>query len=158
MPPPPSRVSGPEQLLAGLTEPGALTLRQGSPPVRPAARPTRWGAELLAGVSVAGVLLPEAVAYAAIAGVEPMHALLAALAGLCIYPILGTSRFAVVSPTSSAAAVFGSAVVMGGPAMGYALVGLTFTSCTYSCINGYFHNISLGGHKTDDFRPVGAAL
>ncbi len=125
MPPPPSRVSGPEQLLAGLTEPGALTLRQGSPPVRPAARPTRWGAELLAGVSVAGVLLPEAVAYAAIAGVEPMHALLAALAGLCIYPILGTSRFAVVSPTSSAAAVFGSAVVMGGPAMGYALVGLT---------------------------------
>lgn len=86
---------------------------------------TLWWPDLLAGVSVAGVLLPEAVAYAAIAGVEPMHGLLAALAGLCIYPLFGTSRFAVVAPTSSAAAVFASAVAIGGPAMGYALVGLT---------------------------------
>jgi SulP family sulfate permease len=71
------------------------------------------------------VLLPEAVAYAAIAGVAPMHALLAALIGLCIYPFLGTSRFAVVAPTSSAAAVFASAAALGGAPMGYALVGLT---------------------------------
>lgn len=82
-------------------------------------------ADLLAGLSIAGVLLPEAVAYAAIAGVEPMHALLAALVGLCLYPIFGTSRFAIVAPTSSAAAVFASAATMGGPAMGYALVSLT---------------------------------
>lgn len=80
---------------------------------------------MLAGISVAGVLLPEAVAYAAIAGVAPMHALLAALIGLCIYPFLGTSRFAVVAPTSSAAAVFASAAALGGPPMGYALVDLT---------------------------------
>lgn len=90
-----------------------------------ATRDISWGTELLAGISVAGVLLPEAVAYAAIAGVEPMHALLAALLGLCLYPIFGSSRFAVVSPTSSAAAVFASAVAMDGPVMGYALVGLT---------------------------------
>lgn len=82
-------------------------------------------ADLLAGLSVAGVLLPEAVAYAAIAGVEPMHALIASLIGLCLYPLLGTSRFAMVAPTSSAAAVFASALAIGGPAMGYALVGLT---------------------------------
>ena len=84
-----------------------------------------WPADLLAGVSVAGVLLPEAVAYAAIAGVEPMHALLATLIGLTVYPWLGTSRFAMVAPTSSAAAVFASALAIGGPAMGYALVGVT---------------------------------
>lgn len=90
-----------------------------------AGKDARWGAELLAGISVAGVLLPEAVAYAAIAGVEPLHALLATLIGLCVYPCLGSSRFAIVSPTSSAAAVFASAVAVGGPAMGYALVGLT---------------------------------
>ncbi|MEO7401249.1 MAG: SulP family inorganic anion transporter [Polaromonas sp.] len=89
------------------------------------ARRPSWGTELLAGISVAGVLLPEAVAYAAIAGVEPTHALLAALAGLCIYPLFGSSRFAVVAPTSSSAAIFASAVLVGGPAMGYALVGLT---------------------------------
>ena len=84
-----------------------------------------WWPDLVAGISVAGVLLPEAVAYSAIAGVEPLHGLLAALLGLCIYPLLGTSRFAMVSPTSSAAAVFASAVAVGGPAMAYALVGLT---------------------------------
>jgi SulP family sulfate permease len=85
----------------------------------------RWIADVLAGVSVAGVLLPQAVAYAAIAGVEPMHALLATLIGLALYPILGTSRFAMVAPTSSAAAVFASALAIGGTAMGYALVVLT---------------------------------
>ena len=95
------------------------------PPSRAMSGEARWGTELLAGVAVAGVLLPEAVAYAAIAGVEPMHALLAALLGLCLYPLFGSSRFAVVAPTSSSAAVFASAVVVGGPAMGYALVGLT---------------------------------
>lgn len=96
-------------------------------PVGSAASDAPWGAELLAGISVAGVLLPEAVAYAAIAGVEPMHALLATLVGLCLYPCFGSSRFAVVSPTSSAAAVFASAAAMGGPPLGYALVGLTGT-------------------------------
>ena len=69
--------------------------------------------------------MPEAVAYAAIAGVEPMHALLATLIGLTVYPWFGTSRFAMVAPTSSAAAVFASALAIGGPAMGYALVGVT---------------------------------
>lgn len=81
--------------------------------------------ELLAGVSVAGVLLPEAVAYASIAGVEPIHAMLAALVGLSTYPLFGTSRFAMVAPTSSAAAVFASAAALGGPAAGYALVCVT---------------------------------
>ena len=100
-------------------------MRDAQPLASPAEKGARWDAELLAGISVAGVLLPEAVAYAAIAGVEPMHALLAALLGLCLYPCIGSSRFAVVAPTSSSAAVFASAVAVGGPAMGYALVGLT---------------------------------
>ncbi|MDD2874225.1 MAG: SulP family inorganic anion transporter [Azoarcus sp.] len=89
-------------------------------------RPTRipW-VDLFAGLSVAGVLLPEAVAYASIAGVPTIHALLAALVGLCVYPVFGTSRFAIVSPTSSAAAIFATALGTGGPDMGYALVALT---------------------------------
>lgn len=90
----------------------------------PSAPSLPWG-DILAGFTVAGVLLPESVAYAAIAGVPPSHALLAALAGLLIYPLLGTSRFAIVAPTSSAAAIFATAVAMGGPAMGYGLVILT---------------------------------
>lgn len=81
--------------------------------------------DLFAGLTVAGVLLPEAVAYAAIANVPPAHALLAALVGLCLYPWFGSSRFAIVSPTSSAAAIFASAVAVGGMSMGFALVILT---------------------------------
>jgi len=81
--------------------------------------------DFFAGISVAGVLLPEAVAYAAIAGVPTIHALLAAMLGLCVYPFLGSSRFAIVAPTSSAAAIFAVALSAGGPDMGYALVALT---------------------------------
>jgi SulP family sulfate permease len=101
------------------------SLRSSTPPNVSASSWRGCLADLLAGISVAGVLLPEAVAYAAIAGVEPMHALLATLIGLSVYPWLGTSRFAMVAPTSSAAAVFASALAIGGPAMGYALVGVT---------------------------------
>lgn len=84
-----------------------------------------WLADAMAGLAVAGVLLPEAVAYAGIAGVPPIHALVAALCGLLMYPLIGGSRVAVVSPTSSAAAVFASTVAIGGMGMGLALVLLT---------------------------------
>ena len=51
--------------------------------------------DILAGLSVAGLLLPEAVAYATIAGLAPQHAILAALAGLAVYALLGRSNYAV---------------------------------------------------------------
>lgn len=94
------------------------------PAATPASARLYWG-DFFAGISVAGVLLPEAVAYAAIAGVPAIHALLAALIGLCVYPFIGTSRFAIVAPTSSAAAVFAAAMNSGGTDMGYALVAVT---------------------------------
>ena len=61
-------------------------------------------ADVIAGVSVAGLLLPEAVAYASIAGLEPARAIVAAVAGCLAYAAIGRSRFAIVSPTSSSAA------------------------------------------------------
>lgn len=66
-----------------------------------AGRP-RW-ADLGAGLCVAGLLLPEAVAYAGLARLPVQHALVAILVGLSVYALLGGSRFAVVAPTSSAA-------------------------------------------------------
>ncbi|HUL88872.1 MAG TPA: SulP family inorganic anion transporter [Pseudolabrys sp.] len=65
--------------------------------------------DLIAGLCVAGLLLPEAVAYAGIAGLEPQHALFAAIAGLVVYAIFGQSRFAIVAPTSSSAAIIAAA-------------------------------------------------
>ena len=67
-------------------------------------------ADLVAGLSVAGLLLPEAVAYSTIAGLTPEHAIFAAVLGLLVYAIAGRSRFAVVSPTSSSAAILAAAV------------------------------------------------
>jgi MFS superfamily sulfate permease-like transporter len=82
-------------------------------------------ADLMAGLTVASVVLPQAVAYAAIAGVPPVHAFVASLCGLLIYPLLGSSRLAIVTPTSSAAAIFASAAGVYGLDLGVALVLLT---------------------------------
>lgn len=61
--------------------------------------------DVLAGLSVAGLLLPEAVAYAGIGNMPPQAGVLALFAGLLTYALLGGSRFAIVSATSSSAAV-----------------------------------------------------
>ncbi|HVY14895.1 MAG TPA: SulP family inorganic anion transporter [Rhodopila sp.] len=61
--------------------------------------------DVTAGISVAGLLLPSAIAYAGIAGLAPGHAIVATIAGLAAYAALGRSRFAMVAPTSSSAAI-----------------------------------------------------
>lgn len=66
--------------------------------------------DLIAGLSIAGLVLPEAVAYAGIAGLPPLSGLLAAAAGLITYGFLGGSRFAIVAATSSSAAVLAAAL------------------------------------------------
>lgn len=63
------------------------------------------GADWIAGLSIAGLLLPEAVAYSGIAGAPPQAGVIALFAGLLVYGLMGSSRFAIVSSTSSSAAV-----------------------------------------------------
>ncbi|MDK4805154.1 MAG: SulP family inorganic anion transporter [Novosphingobium aromaticivorans] len=70
----------------------------------------RLGWDALAGLAVAGIMVPEAVAYAGIAGLAPGRALAAGVAGGLAYALLGRSRFAVVSPTSSSAAILAAAL------------------------------------------------
>jgi len=72
---------------------------------------TSIAADLVAGVSMAGLLLPEAVAYSGIAGLPPQAGVLALFAGLLVYGLIGRSRFAIVSATSSSAAVLGAATL-----------------------------------------------
>jgi len=74
-----------------------------------------WRADLVAGASVAGLLLPEAIAYAGLAGMPPAAGLVGLFAGLLGYGLAGRSRFAVVAATSSSAAVVGAATfALGG--------------------------------------------
>ncbi|MBS0580292.1 MAG: SulP family inorganic anion transporter [Proteobacteria bacterium] len=68
-------------------------------------------ADLLAGLSIAGLLLPEAVAYSGLAGLPPQAGVIALFAGLVCYGLIGSSRFAIVTATSSSAAVLASATL-----------------------------------------------
>ena len=74
------------------------------------------GADLLAGLSIAGLLLPEAVAYSGIAGLPPQAGVIALFSGLVCYGLLGRSRYAIVSATSSSAAVLAAGTLaLAGP-------------------------------------------
>ena len=68
------------------------------------------GKDIAAGLSVAALMLPEAVAYAGIAGLSPARGLLAGVVGCLAYLALGRSRFAIVSATSSSAAILAAAL------------------------------------------------
>src|SRR5579862_9521398 len=61
--------------------------------------------DLVAGLTVWAVLVPEALAYASIAGVSPVVGLYAAPAALVVYALLGSSRQVVVGPMSATAAL-----------------------------------------------------
>jgi MFS superfamily sulfate permease-like transporter len=75
---------------------------------QPVEQTNRWR-DVLAGLSIAGLLLPEAVAYSTIAALAPQAGVIALFAGLLCYGVFGTSRFAIVSATSSSAAVLAAA-------------------------------------------------
>ena len=67
--------------------------------------------DVLAGLSIAGLLLPEAVAYSGVAALPPQAGVIGLFAGLLCYGVIGRSRFAIVSATSSSAAVLASATL-----------------------------------------------
>src|SRR3954465_6467346 len=61
--------------------------------------------DLVAGLTVWAVLVPEALAYATIAGVSPVVGLYAAPAALLLYALFGSSRHLVTGPMSATAAL-----------------------------------------------------
>lgn len=56
--------------------------------------------DLLAGATTAVLLIPQAMAYALLAGLPPIHGLYAALAPPLVYALLGTSRRLAVGPVA----------------------------------------------------------
>ena len=66
--------------------------------------------DLIAGLTVWAVLVPEALAYASIAGVSPVVGLYAAPGALILYAALGSSRQLVVGPMSATAALSAATV------------------------------------------------
>jgi high affinity sulfate transporter 1 len=66
--------------------------------------------DVVAGLVIWSVVVPQAVAYAQIAGLPPQAGLMAAPGALIAYALLGTSRTLVVGATTSTAAVSAAAV------------------------------------------------
>ena len=69
------------------------------------------GADLLAGLAVWAVLVPQAVAYAALAGAPPEAGLAAALGAGVLYAVFGTCRELDVGPSSTIAITASAALV-----------------------------------------------
>jgi len=92
-------------------------------------------ADLLAGLSIAGLLLPEAVAYSGIAGLPPQAGVIALFAGLICYGLLGRSKYAIVSATSSSAAVLaaGTLALVGPDGASRAAIAATLVLLTGVC-------------------------
>jgi high affinity sulfate transporter 1 len=61
--------------------------------------------DLIAGISVAAVALPTAIAYAQIIGLEPVVGLYAAIPALFAYALFGTSRHLIVNPDAATCAM-----------------------------------------------------
>lgn len=92
----------------------------------PFLRPEQSWPDLLAGISATGLLLPQALAYSSIGNLPAQAGIIALLAGLLCYGLLGSSRFALVSPTSSSAVVLAAAtasIAAGNTARQMALAG-----------------------------------
>ena len=70
--------------------------------------------DLIAGASVAALVVPKALGYAGIVGVPIEYGLYAAAAGALIYALFGSSRQISTGPTSALAAVAGGAAVLLG--------------------------------------------
>src|SRR3954468_15505373 len=66
--------------------------------------------DLVAGLTVWAVLVPEALAYATIAGVSPVVGLYAAPPALLLYALFGSSRHLVTGPMAATAALSAAAV------------------------------------------------
>ena len=72
---------------------------------------TAWlAADVIAGLTLWGLVVPEAMAYAGSAGLPPQAGLYTLLASLLPYTLLGTSRHLVVQATSATAALIASSV------------------------------------------------
>ncbi|MGB3098710.1 MAG: SulP family inorganic anion transporter [Solirubrobacterales bacterium] len=67
--------------------------------------------DLIAGVTVAALALPAAMAYAEVAGLSPINGLYALLLPIVVYVLLGSSRQLVVGPDGAISTLVGAAVL-----------------------------------------------
>jgi SulP family sulfate permease len=84
---------------------------------------SEFRADLLAGLTVATVAVPQAMAYAIIAGVEPQYGLYTAIVMTALASLFGSSRHLINGPTNAISlVVFGTVAGLPGSAEGDTLI------------------------------------
>lgn len=84
--------------------------------------------DLAAGLTIGGMLVPQGMAYAKLAGMPPIHGLYAALLPAIIYAIFGTSRQLSVGPVAIASLLVAAGISqLGAPEGSQGFVELAFT-------------------------------
>src|SRR5215470_13010402 len=76
----------------------------------PSYEPGWLRADVIAGLTLWGILVPEGIAYAALAGAPVQAGLYTLLGSLVVYAILGTTRQAVSAPTSGSSIMMAAVV------------------------------------------------
>ncbi|NJD60726.1 MAG: sodium-independent anion transporter [Anaerolineales bacterium] len=98
--------------------------------------------DVLAGLTVLALLIPEGMAYAEIAGMPPQTAFYAAPIGLLMYAIFGTSRQLVVAVSAAiatmSAAAIGPLAASGSPEYAALTAGLAILAGLVSIFAGLF--------------------
>ncbi|MFZ0043666.1 MAG: SulP family inorganic anion transporter [Solirubrobacteraceae bacterium] len=96
--------------------------------------------DLLSGVTVWAVLVPEALAYASIAGVSPVVGLYAAPGALILYAAFGSSRQLVVGPMAATAALSAATIAalvpVGGDRFAALTAGLAISTGLAALVSG----------------------
>lgn len=111
--------------------------------------------DLVAGVSVAAVALPVAVAYAELAGFDPVVGLYSSILPLAAYALFGTSRQLIVNPDAATCAMIAAAItpLAAGDADLYMSLAMVLTLFTgLFCIAASF--LRLGALADFLSRPI----
>ena len=74
-------------------------------------RDADWHRDVVAGVVLAALLVPQGMAYAQLAGVPPVTGLYATLVPLVVYFLLGPSRILILGPDSAVAPLVAAAII-----------------------------------------------
>ena len=100
--------------------------------------------DLVAGISVAAVALPVSIAYAQLAGFNPVVGLYSSVLPLVAYALFGTSRQLIVNPDAAVCAMIASAIgpLAAGDAELYLSFSITLTFLTgLLCITASFFRL-----------------
>jgi high affinity sulfate transporter 1 len=95
-------------------------------------------ADVIAGLTVWGLVVPESMAYAGVAGLPPQFGLYTLVCSLLLYAVLGSSKHLFVQPTSASAALIASSVTAVMLAAGVATSGAAIEPALYQQYVGAF--------------------